>query len=158
MRTFQGDPKLYLSEDGADLDYRGGQPTMEQGCANVALISLFTGRGWCGNTLARSEREKIGSDYEDEFKNPITLKSLNLIRDAAEKALSAAGFSGVQAVVTNPYSDRIKVVVQVKDLLGDTPSYWGGRSLVGVDEEGVLLDALGVTVYTADGSKLRVKV
>ena len=39
---FSGDPKIILTPYGANLDYEGGQPVMDQGMENQALLSLFT--------------------------------------------------------------------------------------------------------------------
>lgn len=108
---FSGDPKLHLNGNGSYLAYRGGQPVMETGEANVALIALFTRRGWCGNILARSDAERIGSDFEAACDEPITLSSLNTVRDAAEKALLVAGYREVTAQVSNPRDNTIAVKI-----------------------------------------------
>ena len=39
---YSGDPRIVLTADGADFDYIGGQPVMDQGVENLALISLLT--------------------------------------------------------------------------------------------------------------------
>jgi len=85
---FQGDPKLILTENGSDLVFNAGQPVMDQGFENAAFISLFTEPGWCGNVLFQDENQKIGSDYEFNGREPVTLTNLNNLRDSAEKALA----------------------------------------------------------------------
>jgi hypothetical protein len=42
----QGDPKITMENDGADLVFRGGQPVMDSGLENAILISLFSGAEW----------------------------------------------------------------------------------------------------------------
>ena len=110
-----GDPKLYIGENGGYLYFKSGQPYMEQGYANVVVISLFTRRDWCGNVL---QPEAIGSDFEEALGLPISFQTLNLIRDAAEKALQDAGFPQVNVTVNNPVSHRVEVQIVIKDSTG----------------------------------------
>lgn len=102
----QGDPKLILGRNGASLQFRGGQPRLDTGLANQALISLFTRPGWCGNRFMRTH---VGSDFEDACDRPITKDSLNLIRMAAEAALKTPIFGRVDVTVTNPSGFQIQV-------------------------------------------------
>jgi phage gp46-like protein len=103
---FQGDPKIYITLNGANLDFRGGQPVMDQGLENYALLQLFTKSGWIGNALFSDPNQKIGSDFEEANKAPITVSSLNDVRDAAEKALQIMVDSGLASEIivdtTNP--------------------------------------------------------
>jgi len=111
---FQGDPRLVLTENGSKIVYKGGQPIMDQGIENLALISLFTRRGWVGNVLMKDPLQKIGSDFVDAGLEPITLKSLNNTRDAAIKALTHPLFGTVDVEVTNPtsYQRRVEIKLQ----------------------------------------------
>jgi hypothetical protein len=120
MDTYSGDPKMYLTEDGADISISGGsnQPVMETGRANVALISLFTGRGWCGNAFIREKKNKINSGYVTALKNPLTVKALAVIRDEADKALSNAGLLVTDIEVYNPQGHQVNVVAKIKDSTG----------------------------------------
>ena len=111
---FQGDPRLFLDENGARFEFIGGQPIMDGGLENLALISLFTDKGWPGNDLFRDPDQKIGSDFELSTRQPITMSSLNMIRDAALKALDNQAFGEVSVEVTNPVSQRITVRVLIK--------------------------------------------
>jgi hypothetical protein len=156
MSAYEGDPKLFLDADGSTLRFVGGQPLMEQGEANVALIALFTEQGWCGNAFARSEREKIGSDFLRYCRAPITMASLNDIRIAAEGAMVRAGFSSVIVEVTNPVSTRLKVVVKAKSPSGQDfytrlLSVSADRSLYDVEVltfDGVTPLSFGSTIIT----------
>lgn len=110
---FQGDPRLVLDENGADLPFRGGQPIMDRGLENLVLISLFTKPGWAGNVLFPDENQKIGSDFEDSTNQAITLQSLNDTRQAALEALKNDAFADVDVEVTNPVSTRRDILIKI---------------------------------------------
>ncbi len=84
---YQGDPRLFMNENGSFLDFRGGQPIMDAGLENSVLISLFTRPGWVGNTVFQDIEVHIGSDYEEAFNQPLTVSALADIQQAAERAL-----------------------------------------------------------------------
>lgn len=111
---WQGDPRLVLTENGSKIVYKGGQPVLDSGIENLALISLFTRRGWAGNTLLKNPDQKIGSDFYQKSLAPITLKSLNNLRDAAIKALTHPLFGTVDVEVTNPTSYQRRVEIQLQ--------------------------------------------
>jgi phage gp46-like protein len=113
---YEGDPKLTLGPDGSNLEYIGGQPVMDQGLENSALIDLFTEsagidsnqNGWWGNLLTDNPDEKIGSDFVRTVQNqPITLAGLASIEQSAEKALTDDVYGNIESVVTNPEVNRI---------------------------------------------------
>lgn len=120
---YQGDPKLTLDENGADLTFKGGQPEMDRGLENAALISLHTRRGWCGNVLFRKPEQRIGSDYEESLKLPITLTSFNTVRNAALAALAwfvdVKIASEIDAAVRNPTGRRVETLCGIKPLSQD---------------------------------------
>ena len=110
---YSGDPRLIITPNGANLDYEGGQPIMDQGLENQAIISLFTRPGWVGNLLLDPQYQ-IGSDFEASVLGQgLTLSGLTLIQNAAEIALASPAFPELVVTVTNPVSDRIKLVVTV---------------------------------------------
>ena len=115
---YEGDPKMTLDENGADLIIKGGQPIMDQGLENAALISLHTREGWAGNVFLRRPEEKIGSKYEDKLQEPITLTAFNNVRNAAEKALAwmldQSVASEIEVAVSNPTRKQIKTAVLIK--------------------------------------------
>lgn len=123
---FDGDPRLFLDADGAFLDFQGGQPVMDPGVENLALIGLHTKPGWWGNSLIDDPEKQIGSDFEETARGAITLSSLNDIRQAAEKALADPAFGRIEVDVTNPVSNRIDVTNRInppgKDILELTVS------------------------------------
>jgi uncharacterized repeat protein (TIGR02543 family) len=110
---FEGEPKLFLTPDGAEIRYVAGQPVMERGLENQALISLFTREGWCGNVFLPPEN-KVGSDFEKTCEGSITLSKLADIENSAERALSSKAFQQASAAVSNPKSDNLRVEATVK--------------------------------------------
>lgn len=115
MITFlDGDPRLFLDENGSRLIFTGGQPAMDTGLENLALIALFTTPGWAGNDLFNDPNQQIGSDFLTLSRQPITLASLNDIRDAAGKALDSDAFGKVTVDVLNPTGHRIDVSILIE--------------------------------------------
>lgn len=111
---FQGDLRLTLDENGASMEFIGGQPVMDQGLENQAIIALFTSPGWAGNALFVSQDQKIESDFEEATRQALTLTALNDIRDAAEKALESPVFGTVTVEVTNPKANRLNVLINIQ--------------------------------------------
>lgn len=111
---YEGDPKIFIDEEGAEFNFPGdgGQPEMEQGVENVAIISLFTRTGWAGNFYLRKQSQKIGSDYEVNTDRPITLSSLDAIRQSTLTALDDPIFSNVSSVVTAPGPGRLNNIIK----------------------------------------------
>jgi hypothetical protein len=108
---YSGDPRIILTPNGANLDYEGGQPIMDQGLENQAIISLFTRPGWVGNLLLDPQYQ-IGSDFEASVLGQgLTLAGLALIQNAAVIALTSPAFPELAVTATNPVSDRIKLTV-----------------------------------------------
>jgi hypothetical protein len=111
---FDGDPKLYIGPDGADLNFSGGQPEMDTGYNNHVLISLFTAPGWGGNYLFVDPGQKIGSDFEETLNSPITARSMNTIRQSALNAIgNDTGSVSAGVVISNPAGQQINVTVDI---------------------------------------------
>lgn len=110
INRFQGDPKIIITDDGMSLDFIAGQPVMDSGVENLALISLLTAPGWWGNDILLNPDEQIGSDFEEIAKGPITLSKLNDIKQSAESALNNPAFGTVKTTVINPVSNQINIV------------------------------------------------
>lgn len=114
MDIFSGDPYLTLGPNGSRLHYIGGQPVMDQGLENLAVISLFTKQGWPGNALITDTDQQIGSDFVEAANQPITLQSLTDVEQAAVRALDSPAFGRVTATATNPESDRLNVKILIE--------------------------------------------
>ena len=107
--NFSGDPRLTLGANGSSLVFKGGQPVMDQGLENLSLISLFTERGWFGNVFFASLDQKIGSDFMSATKSPITITTLNNVRQAADKALENPAYGNREIEVLNPNANNLDV-------------------------------------------------
>lgn len=110
---FQGDPKLFLTQDGVDLHFVSGQPVMDAGFENQVMISLFTKSGWWGNSLISNIDQQIGSDFEDKAKGSINLKKLSQVEQDAERVLKYRAFGNIQTTVVNPESQRLDMTVLI---------------------------------------------
>lgn len=111
---YQGDPRIFIDENGAYLNFVGGQPTMDRGLENLAIISLFTRLGWAGNVLFDDTNQQIGSDFEEIANQPITFEMLNDLRNAAERALDNPAFGTVTATINNPSGHRLEITVLIE--------------------------------------------
>jgi phage gp46-like protein len=113
---FSGDPAIKITPDGARMKFRGGQPEMDQGLDNYVQISLFTRRGWWGNTLLTDPNQKIGSDFAKP-EPVIDVQTINTKRDNARIALKAMTdsklASKIDITVTNPRLDYIKTDIKI---------------------------------------------
>lgn len=120
---FQGDPRVFITNNGANMDFRGGQPVMDQGLENYAILQLFTKLDWIGNTLFRNPNHHIGSDYEEANLEPITVSSLNDIRDAAEKALQVMIDTGLASEIivdtSNPSGNIRETTILIRPVGAD---------------------------------------
>ncbi|GAH42746.1 unnamed protein product [marine sediment metagenome] len=112
INRFQGDPAIKIEMDGATMKFIDGQPVLDQGLENAALISLFTKPGWWGNTLEQDENKKIGSNFERQ-RTIVDVQTINDVNDDADAALKSMKDSGLVSkfdiTVTNPYTDQIYV-------------------------------------------------
>lgn len=120
MNNFDGDPKLIITADGSDLVYQDGQPVMDQGLENNALISLFTSPGWAGNVLLDSDQQ-VGSDFESQARGTLTLSKLGDIENSAVRALSTdfQQLTENEAVVVNPSGNQLSMALQLTPIGGD---------------------------------------
>lgn len=124
--VWEGDPRVKITEAGAELVYRGGQPVMDRGLENAVLISLFTRTGWAGNALLTGEHEKIGDLFEQiATEEPITLTSLDRLASAAKRALawmvSAKIASKIEVGATNPEGRQLATEIKIYPPGGGDP-------------------------------------
>jgi phage gp46-like protein len=96
----------------ADFRYIAGNPVMDQGVRNAAIISLFTDEGWGGNVFLPPE-SRIGSDFNKLCKGTITLSRLADIENAAVRALQSKLFPKVEAEARNPDGDHLEVNIKI---------------------------------------------
>lgn len=111
---YSGDPKIVLTENGAKLVFSGGQPVIDQGLENLALISLFTSPGWSGNIFFQDINQQVGSDFLTISKQSITLTMINDLRQAAIVALNNPAFGNITVNIENPNSYRLNVIITIE--------------------------------------------
>ena len=115
---FQGDPRIVIDEDGADLEIQAGQPVMDRGIENSVLLSLFTASDWVGNTLVEKPTQKFGGKFLNAVKQPINATALTDIRNAVLSDLNWMIETGlaedIDVQVTNPQATKLKVLLVVK--------------------------------------------
>ena len=114
---FEVDPRITIDEDGADLEFIGGQPIMDAGLENAVLISLFT-QEWFGNTFFDDPDQRLGGNFLKSFEQPLSISTVEAIRKAAlsdlKWMLTSRLASEINVVVTNPESKKIAVVILIK--------------------------------------------
>lgn len=112
----QGDPKITITDDGADLVFKGGQPVMDSGLENAVLISLFSGATWFGNTYF-DKAAPIKSRFYPLSLKSITASRLAELEQAAKADLAPLVAQGVMAdpeiKVSNPTGERLKVEIRI---------------------------------------------
>jgi len=111
--NYDGDPRIVIDKDGANIIYRDGQPVMDAGLENNDLIALFTEPGWPGNVLLKDE-QKIGSDFEKQATGSITLSKLAVIENSARRALTSpvAKTENLAVSVVNPTGLSLSVSIK----------------------------------------------
>lgn len=111
--NYDGDPRIAIDKDGADIVYRDGQPVMDAGLENNDLIALFTAPGWPGNVLLENGQQ-IGSDFEEQALGSITLSKLAVIENSARLAIESpvAKTESVAVSVVNPAGSSLGVVIR----------------------------------------------
>jgi len=111
--NYDGDPRIVIDKDGANLVYRDGQPVMDAGLENNDLIALFTEPGWPGNVLLEDDQQ-IGSDFEEQATGSITLSKLATIENSARLALASpnAKTESITVSVVNPAGSSLAVVIR----------------------------------------------
>lgn len=111
--NFDGDPRIVVDADGADIVYRDGQPVMDAGLENSDTIALLTAPGWPGNDLLPPDQH-IGSDFEKLATGPVTRSKLIEIENAARLALTGpiVDTDTVEVSAGNPSGTRVDVRIR----------------------------------------------
>lgn len=112
---FSGDPYITLGPNGSTLHYVGGQPRMDKGLENQAIISLFSEADWVGNYLIDNPDQQLnGGRFLKACKQPITLQTLTDIEQGATADLTSPAFGKVTVTATNPESNRLNVRILIQ--------------------------------------------
>lgn len=124
---FDGDIAYFVTQDGGDILYSGGQPQMDTGGLETSvLISLFTGVGWWGNGLELSAPDnQIGSIFESTVQpKAITIKALKLIEQEAENALrwmiSQRVAKEITVEASSPELNKVEISIFITKHNGDS--------------------------------------
>jgi len=116
---YDGDVALRLTNDGGMIKYSNGQPILDAGgLENAVLISLFTREGWHGNALDENFPEKqIQSDFESYLDGRPSSRALRYIEDSGRRALAWLVDLGVAREVlvtaTAPERNRVNIIIEV---------------------------------------------
>jgi len=117
---YQGDPKIWITKDGAEIVVRNGQPIMDAGLENAVLMSLFTIEDWFGNVLFDRINERIGGRFQKTGNEPVTLSGLNDRSNAAEVDLEwmieEGILSSVEAISRNPTGSYVETEIELTPL------------------------------------------
>jgi phage gp46-like protein len=116
MSRYQGDPAIKITEDGARMKFRGGQPEMDGGIENYVQICLYTKKGWWGNTLISDPNKVIGSDFQ-EIIPIVDVQTINTkyddARTALQSMLDSKLASKIDIEITNPKLDYLKADIKI---------------------------------------------
>lgn len=116
MIQYQGDVKVFITENGAEIKFIGGQTVMDQGLENEVLLSLFT-RRWVGNALIKDPNKKLESDFEETISQSITAQMLIDSEKSAEAALASMVETGkasqINVEIFNPSSNVLIVEIEI---------------------------------------------
>ena len=114
IQIFEGDPKIFIDKNGAKFIFKSGQPVMDAGVENAAIISLFTKKGWWGNFYFEGSQQ-IGSDFEKTVKGTINRLYFVRVEDSARRALKwmidENIVNEIDVEVVNPESNRTEVTI-----------------------------------------------
>ena len=97
---YDGDLRLVHTTEGGAVEFRTGQPLMDQGLETAAYISLFTDSGWWGNEPS----EDIGCNLGKILSGTLTTAALNQARDEVARSLAWLTADGI--------SDSVDVQVE----------------------------------------------
>jgi len=116
LTRFEGDPKIFMTKDGADQLIEDGQPLMDQGIENALLILLMS-EDWILNDLFDDSDQHLKSRFPAENKKEITATNLIDTEQSAMSSLAplvSKGIAGsIVAVTENPTSNQRETTITV---------------------------------------------
>jgi len=115
---YQGDPKIFITNDGAEMSIQGGQPIMDGGLENSVGVSLLTEDGWYGNHLIDDLNQHVGSNFLKQANEVVTVTMLvnliNAISNALQWMLNTNIVSKVTPKASNPEGKLILASVLIE--------------------------------------------
>lgn len=122
ITLFTGDPRIFINKNGSSLKFIGGQTVMDAGLENAIIISLFTSPGYWANLLEIEETKKIGSNFEETARLPITVSNMNKLQRVTESTLQwlidSNSAESITVEVSNPssYIKEIEILIKSGDI------------------------------------------
>ncbi len=104
--NFDGEPRLIMTVDGTEIEIHGGQPVMDAGLENAALISLFTDPGWFGNQFLDKEYQLGDSTFGEITSGAITKTTFVTAEKEAARALQWMVDDGVASEIRATLTNR----------------------------------------------------
>lgn len=122
MNKFEGDPKIFIDEDGARFEWINGQPVMDQWLENSFLLSAFVPE-WYGNYFFDTEEEKFKSTLLSILAQALTLDTINNAKDAIEKAtkhmIDLGLVNAIDVNIYNPTGYRVTIDMTITAINGN---------------------------------------
>jgi len=122
---FDGDVRMIMTEDGADIAFTGGQPEMDGGLSTAVLISLWSLSGWWGNQIMDQD-QAFGCELETAMSGTLTVQAMLDAEEAARKALAWLVEQGIAARVTVegsiPRADVLVLTITIAEPAGGAAS------------------------------------
>ena len=116
---FDGDPLITIDENGADLNFKGGQPEMDQGFTNHVNFSLLTKPNHWSEDLETLEERKYKGLFLEASGKPVTLQAIIDMDRAAELDVKGDEFGTILAETSNPQSQTIQLDMTYTPPTGD---------------------------------------
>lgn len=104
--AFDGEPRVVLDAGGADIEINGGQPVMDAGVENAALISLLTDPGWFGNTFLEAEYRVGDSTLTEVLGGALTKTTFSRAEGEAKRALQWMLDEGIASEIRASFANR----------------------------------------------------
>lgn len=142
---------LFIKQDGADLEFAGGDLVLDDGLETAVLISLFTDgrasfenlpnfneprRGWWGDSIADIDGDLIGSELWRFYRQKITSETANAIKKICLDALEWLRTDGVasslevETAIVGLYEIEIQIRITRPDATNQRFSFaWDGQAL-----------------------------
>jgi phage gp46-like protein len=121
---YQGDPRVIMDADGSDMPFVGGQPIMDQGLENAALMSGLTDADWPGNAILTNPAQKFTSKVETVAQQALTLSNLNSLsaawRAALQWMIDTNIAASIDATTVNPVGSQRETTIVITPPSGET--------------------------------------
>jgi phage gp46-like protein len=104
--NWDGEPRLVVTENGTTIEIHGGQPVMDAGIENAALISLLTDPGWWGNQFLEADYRVGDSTFGEVCTGTLTKTTFVKAESEAKRALKWMVDEGIASEIVASVSNR----------------------------------------------------